>query len=173
MGPGRGPNQIVAKLAVQVVNQPEPSTRKQFFGNLPTCVNWAGSQRVHLWIHTRLLFLQFDNSILPKSCIEQPMIHFCMHCSWRYRLIWNPSFSYDILCFSQWRSSIILLCAWRAVWCLDTPICMSENCRRSIDALFQHAAGSVSLLILPLKAANISSMDVCNQSELRLPKMAS
>jgi len=30
----------------------------------------------------------------------------------------------------------------------------------------------MSLLILPLKAANISSMDVCNQLQLKLPTAA-
>jgi len=48
-----------------------------------------------------------------------------------------------------------------------------ETVSRSVDAHFQDAAVSMSLLFLPVNAANISSMDVCNQSEHNLPKMQS
>jgi len=56
---------------------------------------------------------------------------------------------------------------------LDYPWCKTKNCWCSIDAHFQDGAGSMSLLFLPLKAANTSSMDVSNQSQLILPKMQS
>jgi len=57
--------------------------------------------------------------------------------------------------------------------CLDFQIHKTRNCWRSVEAHFHDAAGSVSLLFLPLQVANISSIDVCNQSEHTLPKMPS
>ena len=42
-----------------------------------------------------------------------------------------------------------------------------------MNAHFQDVAGSVSLLFLNLEATNISWMDVCNQSEHKLPRMQS
>ena len=47
-GPGPGQNRTVAKLAVWVVNTPELSIRVRFDANLPTRLDWAGCQRVHL-----------------------------------------------------------------------------------------------------------------------------
>jgi len=56
---------------------------------------------------------------------------------------------------------------------LDYARCKTKHCWRSVDAHFQDGAQSQSLLFWPLKAANTSFMDVCNQSPLRLPKMQS
>jgi len=50
-GPGPGPNQTVAKLAVRVVNKTELPTRVRFHGKLPTRLNRAGSKRVAQQIH--------------------------------------------------------------------------------------------------------------------------
>jgi hypothetical protein len=50
-GPGLGPNQIIAKLLVWVVNDPVLPTQVRFDGKLPTCLNWAGHQRVALRVH--------------------------------------------------------------------------------------------------------------------------
>ena len=106
-----GPNWTVAKLAVQVVNKSEPPTRIQFGGKLPTRLNWAGCQQVahhiHLYIHIRLLSLQFVNCILSKSCFQQPLIRFCMFCSLQCRLIWNWCFNFDILYFCLLRREIM------------------------------------------------------------------
>jgi len=71
------------------------------------------------------------------------------------------------------RQPIVLVCAGISMRCLDYQICKTRNCWRSVDAHFQNLARSMSLLLLPIKAANISLMDVCNQSELTLPKMQS
>jgi len=38
---------------------------------------------------------------------------------------------------------------------------------KTAELHFHDAAGSMSLLFLPLNAANISAMEVCNQLELR------
>jgi len=40
-----------------------------------------------------------------------------------------------------------------------------------MDADYQDEAGSVLLVFLALKMANISFMDGCNQAQVRLPKM--
>jgi len=50
-------------------------------------------------------------------------------------------------------------------------ICQTYNCRHSIDAHFQVAAGCLLLMFLLLKPANIKWMDVCNQSENKIPKL--
>ena len=177
MGTGLGWNKTVAKLAVRVVNEPELSTRVQYESNFPTIETYAGSlqvaQRVHPKIHTRLLTLQFDDSGSSKSCIEQPMIGFSMFGSLWYQLYWNPWFSLDILHIRLWRQRIVLFCAWISTRCLDYEICQTKHCWHSVYADFQDAAGSVWLLFLPLNADNSCSMDVCNQSELRFPKMQS
>jgi len=54
---------------------------------------------------------------------------------------------------------------------LDYPRCETLNCWCSVDAHFQDGAGSLSLLLLPIKEANTSVMTICNQWPLRLPKM--
>jgi len=94
-----------------------------------------------------------------------------MFCSLRYRLFWNWWFACDWLYFSLSRWSIVLLWARISGWCLNYQIRKTKNCWHSMDAHFQDGVGSVSLLFLPLMAANVSSMDGCNQSECRLPKI--
>ena len=54
---------------------------------------------------------------------------------------------------------------------LDYPRCKTKNCWSCIETQFYDGAGSVSLPLLPIKAANTSSINVGNQSPLRLPKM--
>jgi len=56
---------------------------------------------------------------------------------------------------------------------LDYPRSRTRNHWHSVDAPFQDGAGSISLLFLPLNAANTSFMNVSNQSPHRLPKMQS
>jgi len=46
--------------------------------------------------------------------------------------------------------------------------CKTKNDRRSVDAHVLNRAGSVSLSVLPVKAASLSFMNVCNQSPSRL-----
>ena len=88
-GPGLGPTQTVAKLAVRVVNEPKPSTWVLLNCQHPTCLNLAGCQQVtkqvHLSIELRLFLLVYVNSNLSKSCFQQPRICFCMLCSFQYR----------------------------------------------------------------------------------------
>jgi len=48
---------------------------------------------------------------------------------------------------------------------------MANNCWPSVNAHFQHVAGSVSLSLFPLQVANTSSMTVCNLLPLRLCTM--
>jgi len=50
-GPGPGPNQTMAKLVVQVVNKPEPSTRVWCDGKLQSQLNSVGCQLVALPVH--------------------------------------------------------------------------------------------------------------------------
>ena len=97
-GPGPDQNPTIAELVVGVVHSPKLTIRTRFNGNLLTHLKCAGCQQVaewvHLKIHITLLFLQIDNSILLKLGIQQPMSSFCMFCSLRYRLLWNPCFSF-------------------------------------------------------------------------------
>jgi len=51
------------------------------------------------------------------------------------------------------------------------PRCETLNCWRSFDSHFEDEAGSVSLLLLPMKEANTSIMTICNQCPLRLPRV--
>lgn len=94
-----------------------------------------------------------------------------MFCSLRYRIIWNPCFSFEILYLCLSRQGMFLWCAPTSAEYLAYQICNCKNSWRSFDTHFQDIAESVSLLSRPLKAANISSMDICNKLELRLPKM--
>jgi len=54
---------------------------------------------------------------------------------------------------------------------LDYTRCETWNRWRSSDPHFQDGARSVSLLLLPIKVANISVMTICNKCPLRLPRM--
>jgi len=74
-------------------------------------------------------------------------------------------------CFCPWRRAIHHLWMFATNSQLDYPRCKTNNWWRSIDTHFQDGAGTESRLFLPLKAANTSFMDVCNQSPVRLPKM--
>jgi len=98
------------------------------------------------------------------------MICFCMFCTLQYQLFWNPCFSFDIFNFGLSRLSMVWLCAWISARCLDYQKCKTNNCWCCIDIHFKNVAGTVSWVFWPLKAANISSIDVCNQLELTLPK---
>jgi len=53
----------------------------------------------------------------------------------------------------------------------DYPSCKTSNRRCSFDAHFQDGAGSVSLLLLPIKEANTSVMTICNHCPLWIPRM--
>ena len=117
--------------------------------------------------------LEFVNSIISKSRFQQPIICFCMLCSLQYRLIWNWCYTCDILYFCVSGRSIIPLWIRRSARWLDYQICNNLNCWRSVDAHFQDEAGRLLLSFLAVKAANISKMDFCNQSEHKLTKMRS
>jgi len=54
---------------------------------------------------------------------------------------------------------------------IDYPGCETLHCKCSADDNFQDGAGSVSLLVLPIKHANTSVMTICNLWPLKLPKM--
>jgi len=54
---------------------------------------------------------------------------------------------------------------------LDYPRCKTKNRWCSIDTHFQNGAGSVSHIVLHIKAANTSFMNIYNQLPLRLPKV--
>ena len=142
-----------------LVMNPPSSSQVPFDGKLPTVLQWAGGQRVaqqiHPSIHKRLLFVEFVNSILSKLRFQQPMICLCMHCSLQYWLIWNQCITFDILyfCVSGW--SKIPLWTRRSARCLDYRLSHNQFYWRSVDAHFQHVAGSISLLFLPVKAVNI------------------
>jgi len=176
-GPGPGPNWTVAKLAVSVVMKREQSTYVRLNGKLPTGPNWAGSQRVtqrvQLFIHIKLFYWQCVNSILSKSCFRQTIMRFCMFCSLQYRFIWYLCFTFDIWFICLSRGSTILLHRRRFARRLDCEICKTWCGWRSVHTHIQDAAGSMSLLFLPVKAADIWSMDVCKKSEHKLPNMAS
>jgi len=52
---------------------------------------------------------------------------------------------------------------------INYPKCEANNRLRSFDAHSQHAAGSMLLSLLPIKAVNISVMHYSNQNVLELP----
>jgi len=54
---------------------------------------------------------------------------------------------------------------------LHYPRLKTKNCWRSVDAHMQNGAGSVSLFLLRIKAADTSFMNVQIQLPLRLPKV--
>jgi hypothetical protein len=96
----------------------------------------------------------------------------CVAVFW-YQLFCNSCFTFDILnvCISRW--SINLLCIQRSAQCLDCKICKTWNCWCSVDTHFQDVVGSMSLVLLTLLVANISELDVCNESEHQFCKMQS
>ena len=124
---------------------------------------------MHIWV----VFLQFVNSILSKSCFQHPTVHFCMICGIQYRSIWNWCFTFDLLYDSvSWRL-MSPWWTWRSARCLDDQLINNSNYWRSIVAHFVDAAGSILLLFLTVKGANIGKMDVCNQSEHKFPMIRS
>jgi len=56
---------------------------------------------------------------------------------------------------------------------LIAEFAMAKIVDARLTLIFRMQQGACRCCFRPLKAANISSMDVCNQSELRLPKMES
>jgi len=66
-----------------------------------------------------VLLLQFDDIILLKSCIQPPIISFCIIGSVQYQLFWNLccSFHMSYYCLEWW--SIVLLWAHISVQCHD------------------------------------------------------
>ena len=118
-----------------------------------------------------LLFLLHDNSILSRAFNQHPVIAFCMYCSLRYRLFWNPCFSFDILyfCLSGWW--IVVSGAGISAGCLDYTICKTKHCWRCVDAHFYNRLTQISCTVLPEKAAITSYMNYCHKAILRLPKM--
>jgi len=166
-------NCTVPKLVVRIAKILEPPPRVRSDGIFWTCGNRQGCQRVaqwvDLWIHIRRWYLQLINSILSKLRFQQRTMHFCRLCSLRYQLLWYLCFSFDKVYFCVLRQSIIQLCRqWSARW-LGYQICKTWNSWRSVASHFQVLAGSLLLLFSGPKAANLSKMDVCNQSEHELP----
>jgi len=72
-------------------------------------------------------------------------------------------------CFCLQRQRIFHLWMFATSRQLDYTIHKTKNPSCSVDAHFQDGAGNVLLVFLPLKAANTSLMDVCNQLPFRLP----
>ena len=54
---------------------------------------------------------------------------------------------------------------------IDYPRCETKNRWRSVDADFHDGAGSMSLPLLPINAANTPFITICNQLPLRSPQM--
>lgn len=105
--------------------------RVSYNGKLLTHLSWVGchkvSQLVHLSIQTRLLCLQFDNSMFTKLCFQIPRMCICMLCRLQYALIWFLCFSIDnwYCCLS--RRSIMQLSEWRSTQCLDYQMFITWN----------------------------------------------
>jgi len=165
---------VVADV-VLVINTPELSARVLINGNFPTRLNEAGCQqvvqRVHLQIHIRLLLLQFDNSILLKSCIQQPLICVCMCCSLWYRLYLNPCFLFNLLYFCLYRQSIALLWGHVSAQCLDYPICETKDCWHCIDGYFRGGITYMSCTVSVEEATITSHINYCHNATLRLAKI--
>jgi len=145
--------------------------RVLFHAYLPTYLNWVGFQRLHLKIHIILLIWQFDNRILLKSGIQQPISSVCMFYSLQYRSFWNPYFSFYILYFSLEMWSVVLLWADVSAQCLDYPICKINDRWCSIDAHFHNWVTHMSCTVLVEKAARTSYMNDCHHATLILATM--
>jgi len=72
--------------------------------------------------------------------------------------------------FCLWRQSIIPLCLTTTYRRCDFPGRMTKNDWHSVDAHFHDAAGRVLQSVLPIKAANNSSMTDYNQLEVWFPR---
>jgi len=58
---------------------------------------------------------------------------------------------------------ILRLCISVTKWLINYLTYKSKNCWHCVNAHFHNGAGSVSLPLLPINAANTSCMNVCNQ----------
>jgi len=117
------------------------------------------------------LVLQSDNSFLSKSCIQQPIISFCMFCNLPYQLFWNLCFSFYMLYCSLERWSIVLLWSHVSAQCLDYPICKTKNGWRSIDAHFHDGVMHLSCTVSEEKTARTFYMNYFHKAILKLAKM--
>jgi hypothetical protein len=75
---------------------------------------------------------------------------------------------YSIYHALSWLKRSPLHCIWiiATKWHLDYQRCTTNNCWGFVDSYFQNGAGSMPLLFLPPKAANIPFIDVSNQLPL-------
>ena len=73
--------------------------------------------------------------------------------------------------FSQYWQPILWVCIVTTKSLLNYLTYKSKNCGRSVDAHILNGAGSVLLLLLPMKEANTSVMTICNECRLWLPRM--
>ena len=77
------------------------------------------------------------------------------------------------LLFCQERLPVCWLWIAQTTSPFNYPTYKTKICWHSVDAHFQHGAGSMMLLFMTGKAANTSFMNGCNHLPLRLPKMHS
>jgi hypothetical protein len=153
-----GGNWTFAKMAIGVVNTPDPSTGVYCDGSHLKRLIWTScqrfTQRVHPSFQIRHLCLQLVNSILPKYCFRQPIIHIWIVCSLQFRLIYNLCLTSHIMYFCVSGLLIIPIWAWRSARCHDYQSCSNWNCWHSIDANSHDVAVSMWLLFLSVNAGN-------------------
>jgi len=93
-----------------------------------------------------------------------------MICGLQYWWVGNLWFSFDILYFCLLRWSIVLHSAWVSARYLDSPLCNTKPCWRSVDAHFHDGVMKISCTVLPEKVAN-TSMSYWHKVTVGLPKM--
>jgi hypothetical protein len=91
----------------------------------------------------------------------------------KYRLIWHLDLPLLWCIFAHHQSETIALCGQKSVGCLPYKIFMTYNCWHSVDAYFQNVTERMLQLLLALKGANISLVEVSNQSEHQFAYMES
>jgi len=118
-----------------------------------------------------LLFFQFNNSILPKSLIQQPVIAFGMFCSFQYRLFQNSCCSFLIVYFYKSRGSIVVLGAQVSARRIECAARKPRNCWCSIDTCYHDSVMQLACTDLPEKAAITTYMNSCHKTTDRIPMM--
>jgi hypothetical protein len=116
-------------------------------------------------------FLLFNNSILSKSRIEQPIICFCMFCSIQDLFCWNLSFAGIMLylCLSQ--LSILQLWTHISTQYHHYTICQNINCWCSVDAQIHNRLSYMLCTVLVEKDTITSYINYYQKATLWLPKM--
>jgi len=113
----------------------------------------------------------FDNSMLSKLRMQQPIISFWIVCSLWYRLFWNPCFSCNLQYFCLWWRLAVLLWAPISTRRLDYAICKTKIFWRGIDTHVHEGVTYMSCTVSVEKPAITSYMNYCNNATFTFARM--